>query len=1029
MTTRVEALEGLESEEETRIRTHVEVFAGGSGSAPGLVLDQRIRNFPFVRRNLRTGAIDTCPDDNLLIGRAAHSRWLSTYTIGGDGLDDISVVAEEHPEWAADFDWGYLASAEGMAKLQLSISGTDMRPCVAAMLAAVEHEKIRAWLRSLVTGFDPTDRGLSLKEREFTVTAGPGGTGITTAIALLAMNSLDFPGDVRRLVILDPSLFPTSTDQVRERRHHLIAASIGRTLAELIASGTDPNHPFFGGPLPGFRNDEAGKENIEPGFIRQVVVVGGESADQSRRLTFEDAQRMLANWRFYMPQVPQLCGRLAVDLKESQGMIAANPAARRVPHVFAGLSFHVAEMWREVPAVKRLQTDISTCRRMLKGLPDREDGRFQGNLTAIREQPDRWRAILREELSRRMPAPVFDANALLQALRTNPVETVNNAVTTMEQLAAVADMILTPQIAANTGRAAAAELAGLVERALARFGIEPLREDLVELRVALGEEPEVRDPGAQELTDAQAQELRARAAGVAADMATIRRRQRNPGGSKLWRAILRVVGAAVNDTEAAEMAQQVQTDLHRLEADLRSRASALLGRILGQKREQFRAPIRSTLDGTINFLEQGGMGLSERISAKERELKALLELARTERFSTQFNVIPFELPENDEELSEFARIEVPATLVEQVFARWITSEHGTLEYAERELDLVLPQDAEVDGRDFAEHFLANPEAGQYLADQIREAKPYIRINQKALRGVRVTERCFLVYPKALQGWVDSQALSEERVTTMTAEISAIFVIKWYDTIPLRAIANFSEKYDRTLHGALTARARGRESTDLVSEPRVTIPWLRFMKARRLDDRRALAVDRMASSCMFIAPVDPPALSVFAQGGWLEVIPGAMDPTRPLFQDEDTGEWCARFINNQGQVRVHKLGTTSYAYALDRVNHEELYRLACQRWLEACVKERGLDTWAALGAPVEFVGKWLADEKHDRDNVPVEGLDQDDRLRRYQVAAALPTLELAQALATEFNMDEQWMFDFGLVLENVVALPTGTHGAP
>ncbi len=1012
-----------------RKRKHVIQFCGGMGSLVGEALDDRLRCHPSRTTSMRLGAVDTCMGDNRLFPRWRRSPWLLPYVLGQAVSNFDAVFSANESGWTRDLPLRFLASKDGIPGCNLTLSGVNKQPVIAAALNAMEAESLRSWLERVDGSFDPADRTLLSYNREASYVAGTGGTGLTSALFHAGWRSQADPSLFQRLIIIGPELYPTAGDTERERRHKIVLASLARTIDRICLIGTDPLHPHFGGLLPGFA------ENLEPKSLRQVVLVEGSNGHQT--LSFDDAQRMVADYLYYLSQVPELAALLAVQMGE--GLEKTLHAARRTPFVWGSISFHVCELWRSLPRVATLQRRAAVLGRMQSGVVGSGDSELQNLFREAntRRLSDAWERRMLEAVARERAVPIFDRNALRTSLADRPEQTASDAVDAIRSVPDVVDRLLSADFIAEVSSKTFASLHQAILEALPNVGVERVFGELTSARVSLGAGGDEAQPMERFLTPLVEQGIHEAAQRIqAAKEEYGRAMRRRPG--LIGQFFPGVVGRIREELEeaAGELREATALALEQVNRV----ANAVLRNTLNAKVEALRGRYRSGLEELIRLFEGARDELAAEGARSSARIERVIGEGRSERSATRLSLFP-----DEETLRRVAYVDDGS--VASAFAEMFSMDGaGALRRTERPIDEVGSTTVAA-GVPFAPLVLSHPDAKSFIADNLREAEPFVRVNERGLQGLSaVTRRAFLVYPKELSAFVETLPIDRNVVHRIMADVPAVFVLKQIDTLPSSAIQSLCA-YDNTLQAALAADAR---EQDGVVETLISFPFARYRRAPRVLDAETARHHRRAAAALVLNPLVRPLapsketeaeekpeeekaawarFSLLAKdGGRVPILGGdeAMHSECPLFQGT-AGIWHIRFVTHQGVARERSLGTHVLPYALDIVAQHGRYQAAIRAWIERCAKAGGPEVAESLAEALQLFESWCEDAEDEMRNEPPSD-DATVRGRRSRFAEVLPTAAMVCGLAQEFAAPEEWYLDFGVTYQNQRLFPGAAAGA-
>ena len=1010
---------------DTRLKMHVVEFCGGMGSLVGEHLDEMLRLHPERARPLRLAAVDTCINDNRMLHRTRRSPWLRTLVLGQSVTNFHAVFREREKQWKGDLPLPFLQSRRGIPGCKLKLSGVNKRPVIAAALNAMEREYVERWLAATDASFDQTDRTLTPSGREASYVAGTGGTGLASAIMHAGWRSQLCPGVSQRLVVLGPEVYPISGDPQRDRRHKLIMAAAAWTLDRLVLLGTDPEHPHFGGPLPGF------SENLEPGFISQIVLIEGRN-NQNQTISFEDAQVMAADYLYYLSQVPQLASFLAVQLHED--MAKDVPAAMRTPFVWSSPALHVCELWQELPRVAALGRRAAALNRMREGAPGGGAAVFAPPMSesGIQQTIAAWERRIMSEAASEFAAPIFDQIRLRSAILAAPAATGVAVVASIRSIPAVADRHLSESgITGIAGRIIAGMRTRACEAILAQ-GMVRFLDTLIRARVSLGS-PEEFVPQTVDhfMSPGSASAISAGAGIVEAQADCARAMAIRPG---FWRGLLGMSCPEIEGTRASAGEALNTAVSSALDTDSRI-AGMVLYRMLEAKMAKIRGLVCAELDAEIALFTAARDELAAEEGRARAEIRKMIAEGRAKKLATRLSLFP-----DDAVMSDSASAD--ASSVESAFGAMFSLD-GSSGFArtERALGDILDSTVSVPVA-FDELFMRHPDARHFIADHLRESEPFIRINERGLQGLEgVTRRCALVCPRSLAGFVESLTYDRDAVHVFYADIPAVFVLKQVDTLPSSAIASLCE-YDALLADALESEARERNDSNQSSgftETLAVFPLGRYRHAPRTNDTETERWHRRVAAALLLNPdiaqfdsANPDTawarLSVVTEQGARVPILGPdepMHPECPLFQDPD-GVWHIRFINHLGGAEKRSLGTRVLAYALDMVSRHKRYQAAIVAWIERCATAANLDCGIAAALAVSEFANWCA---YAQENIANDRTATPEAIRTRSLLEAVdPTANMVCKLAEKFFEPDEWFLDFGVRYPNQVMHPARAAAA-
>lgn len=1016
----VVAAEPANEAADTRYRRHVMQFCGGAGSLVGVQVDQMLRLNPRRSRQVRIGAVDACLNNNKLLSRTRRSPWLREYVLGRSVTNFTAVFGQHEREWERDLPLQFLQSRHGLPGCNLGRSGVDKQPVIAAALNAMERQHVTQWLAFVDASFDSADRSLASADREVSYVAGTGGTGLASAIMHAAWRWQMNPGLIQRLIVLGPELYPITGDPQRDRRHKIIMAAAARIWDRLVLLGTDPDHPHFGGLLPGF------SEDVEPGCLGQIILVEGKN-DKDQALSFEDAQRMVADYLYYLSQVPELASFLAVELHED--MAKAVPAAMRMPFVWSSIALHVCELWRELPRIAALGKRAAVLGRMREGNPGSEPAALAAPITqaGARRTIEQWeQRVMRSANEGASLAPVFDQIKLREDLIHDPAAT---GLATVAAIRSIPEFVDAQLPEAEVFRIAGDRITDLrtrVRNALPNMGVLRVLDALVAARVSLDSREGTEQRPVDHFLSAD------RSAAISAGSAVVDAKSSHAVAEALqpgwFRALFNIPSPAIASARA-KADKDLNDAVSSMVQGISTIAGAVLRHMLTAKMAALRGLVCAELDAQIALFTAARDDLAAEVGRARDEVEKALVQGRAEKSAVRLSLFP-----DDQALA--ASLVVDEGAVASAFASmfsWDSPDALARTDCPFEDIIGVPDGISVS---FEDLFTRHPDARQFIADHLRESEPFIRIDEQGLQELEgPTRRTVLVCPRSLAGFVETLRFSRGEVRVFYADVPAVFVFKQVDTLPSSAIASLCED-DAVLEEAINAEARERRDDTNRSgftETLTVFPLGRYRHAPRIADEETARWHRRAAAALLLNPgiaeynpAHPDAawarLSFVTEKGVRVAILGPdepMHPECPLFQDA-RGVWHVRFINHLGGFEERSLRAKKLAYALDLVSRHKRYQAAHESWIERCAKAGGLECGEASNLAVQAFANWCA-YAHDVVMNTAEGGAEAVRIRS-MFKETIPTADMVCILAAQFFQPDEWFLDFGVTYPNQVMHP-------
>ncbi|MBI1961608.1 MAG: hypothetical protein HYS45_02810, partial [Parcubacteria group bacterium] len=618
------------------------------------------------------------------------------------------------------------------------------------------------------------------------------------------------------------------------------------------------------------------------------------------------------------------------------------------------------------------------------------------------------------------PGTLFRLNSLRQRLKDTPESAATDALAAIREIPNFVDGELSGASITETAEKTFRALRGLIRASLPNLGVERVLRELANTRVALGERTQEALPLAHFLNAVEVDAVEEEARSVqTAKSGLILAMGKRPGifGQLSSRVRNRILYEQREATEALDGAV----------ASLFSRvcriADAVLRNALNAKLEELRSHYRSYLDQLIRVLEGAQAELSEEGARVAGQVDQVVAEGRMERSATRLSLFP-----SDAVLQQVAHVDEQsvASAFEVLFS-WDGS--NLPRRTDRPLEDVASFAADADVP-FAPLFLGDANAKSFITDALRDAEPFVRINERGLQGLAsVTRRVFLVYPKALAPFVETLSTDRSLVHLVQAQVPAIFVFKQADTLPSSAFQSLCE-YDTVLQAALAADAR---EQDGVVETLISFPLARYRRAPRVLDSETAKRHRRAAASLLLNPEVGAFDSDHPDAGWARFSLVARNGSRvpilgpdapmhaqcPLFQN-NAGIWHIRFLDHRGNYRERSMGTHVLAYALDLVAQHGRYQAAISAWIEQCAQACGPDVAEAFGLALSAFEQWCRDAEDDIRNEL--GGDAEAIGRRNLFTEVLPPADMVCTLARELTEPDEWFLQFGVRYENQRLFP-------